>query len=202
MIKIGLTGNMTTGKTLALTKLKSLGVKTLDLDEYSKKICQSAEIKDLLQERFSYHVFYPNGQVNLSKLQQIIASDDYYRFWWHKLLVNQLNSFLPLWIFGQQKQGVPLVVVAFALIIEANWQHHFDEVWLIYSTKQAILERVQAREKIDLELASQLLATQMSDQKKRPLVQAIINNYGTIPQLEEAVEDFLTTHFGDKNYAC
>lgn len=202
MIKIGLTGNMTTGKTLALTKLKSLGVKTLDLDEYSKKICQSAEIKDLLQERFSYHVFYPNGRVNLSKLQQIIASDDYYRFWWHKLLVNQLNSFLPLWLFGQQKQGVPLVVVAFALIIEANWQHHFDEIWLIYSTKQAILERVQAREKIDLELASQLLATQMSDQKKRPLVQAIINNYGTIPQLEEAVGDFLATHFGDKNYSC
>lgn len=202
MIKIGLTGNMTTGKTLALTKLKSLGVKTLDLDEYSKKICQSAEIKDLLQERFSYHVFYPNGRVNLSKLQQIIASDDYYRFWWHKLLVNQLNSFLPLWLFGQQKQGVPLVVVAFALIIEANWQHHFDEIWLIYSTKQAILERVQAREKIDLELASQLLATQMSDQKKRPLVQAIINNYGTIPQLEEAVGDFLATHFGDKKYAC
>ena len=117
-------------------------------------------------------------------------------------MVNQLNSFLPLWLFGQQKQGVPLVVVAFALIIEANWQHHFDEVWLIYSTKQAILERVQAREKIDLELASQLLATQMSDQKKRPLVQAIINNYGTIPQLEEAVGDFLATHFGDKNYAC
>ena len=42
----------------------------------------------------------------------------------------------------------------------------------------------------------------MSDQKKRPLVQAIINNYGTIPQLEEAVGDFLATHFGDKNYAC
>lgn len=186
MRKIALTGNMFTGKTLCLNALGKLQINTFDLDAKLATIYQEKDLKDLVQERFGYHPFKRDGSLDIKKIEAIIIGDEYYRFWWHKLLYARLKKKLEFHFFCQESKKQPITIVAAAMLLEANWQNFFDEVWLVYSKREDLLERVQAGKRINKKLAEKLLKTQRDDRKKRPFVQVIINNYGTIAQLEQA----------------
>lgn len=186
MKKIALTGNMFTGKTLCLKALeRSLTINTYDLDAKLANIYQQQDLKDLVQERFGYYPFKRDGAINIKKIEEIIVGDEYYRFWWQKLIYSRLQNELELHFFRQETKKIPITIVAVAMLFEANWQDHFDEVWLVYSKKEDLLERLQVGKKITKKQAQKLLTTQRDDNKKRPFVQVIINNYGTITQLEQ-----------------
>lgn len=186
MKKIALTGNMFTGKTLCLKALeRELGINTCDLDAKLQKIYHQSDLKDLVQERFGYHPFKRDGSLDISKIEEIIVGDEYYRFWWQKLIYQKLYSELELHLFRQERKKQAVTIVAAAMLLEANWQDHFDEIWLVYSKREDLLERLQVGKKINQQMAKKLLNTQRDDRKKRPFVQVIINNYGTIAQLEQ-----------------
>jgi dephospho-CoA kinase len=188
MQKIAITGNMGTGKSLVKQILIAHNFQTLDSDEVVARLYQTPEIKDLLQEKFSYYAFYQDGSVNKRWLADKIFQDEHYRFWWQNLLWPKVKSQIELWFFAQEKKQARHTFVIVPLLFEANMQPMFDQTWLIFSQKEDILQRLQVRDKINLLLAKKRLATQIPDEKKRPLVDIIINNYGTIDELKQNVK--------------
>jgi dephospho-CoA kinase len=188
MKKIAITGNMGTGKSIVGSQLLALGYPVLDCDQVVAKLYQTSEVKDLLQAKFAYHVFHSDGQVNHKRLAQVIYTDETYRLWLQKIIWPRVKTEVELWLFGQDCQQQRQVFVLIPLLFEAGWQNDYDEVWLIYSSQTALLERLQLRDHLTLAQAKQRLATQIPDHKKRLLVSKILTNSGIIQDIKDEVK--------------
>ncbi len=76
------------------------------------------------------------------------------------------------------------------LLLEYNYTG-FDEIWLVYIDETTQLERLMARNHFTKEEAKQRIAAQMPLWKKREVADRILDNSGSIAELEKQVEDAL-----------
>ncbi|HLI81431.1 MAG TPA: dephospho-CoA kinase, partial [Candidatus Binataceae bacterium] len=82
---------------------------------------------------------------------------------------------------GERK---PIVVEA-AILIEANWQSVFDEIWLITASKEQVIARVERDRGLKPEQTEARIRAQLPDEERRKHATLVIENNGTIAQLEE-----------------
>ena len=85
-------------------------------------------------------------------------------------------------------QGVKVVVLEAAILIEANWQDLTDEIWLAKSNQEVVIERVQLRNNFTREEIIKRIQSQMSNDEREKHSDIVIDNNGTIEQLEEKVK--------------
>ena len=85
--------------------------------------------------------------------------------------------------------GVPLVVVEAAVLIEANWQDLFDEIWVVTSDQEIVISRLAERNNLSRNDAISRIQSQMSQDERITHAHVEIDNSGTILDLEKAVKD-------------
>ena len=77
------------------------------------------------------------------------------------------------------------VVVEAAILIEANWQSVFDEVWLVIASKESVVERVERDRGLKPEQTEARIKAQLPDEERRKHATLVIENNGTIAQLQQ-----------------
>ena len=85
-------------------------------------------------------------------------------------------------------QGINVVVLEAAILIEANWQDLTDEIWLAKANREVVIERVQLRNNFSREEIIKRIESQMSNNDREKHADIVIDNDGTIEQLEETVK--------------
>ena len=85
-------------------------------------------------------------------------------------------------------QGINVVVLEAAILIEANWQDLTDEIWLAKANREVVIERVQLRNNFSREEIIKRIESQMSNNDREKHADIVIDNDGTIKQLEETVK--------------
>jgi len=89
-----------------------------------------------------------------------------------------------------KKNDISLFVLDAAMIFEAKLEHMFDSTLLITADKDTRLKRAVKRHNISLEQIKSRMSLQLSESKKKDKVDYIINNNGTIKQLENRLKKF------------
>ncbi len=82
------------------------------------------------------------------------------------------------------------MVVEAALLFEAGWKDAFDEVWLVVSPFDAVLDRLQERG-LDEAAAAQRLAAATDPERARALATRVIENDGDLDALRRKVAQAL-----------
>jgi dephospho-CoA kinase len=80
----------------------------------------------------------------------------------------------------------PIVVEA-AILIEANWQPLFNEIWLVTASRERVVERIERDRGLKPEQIEARIRAQLPDEERRKHSTVVITNDGTIEELREKI---------------
>lgn len=190
MLTIGVTGGIGSGKTTVTKLLAELGAPIIDADKVGHSIYapDGPAYPDMVSA-FGKGILADDGTIDRKKLGPIVFGDP--------AALKRLNSIVHPKMFDRMKQMVdqlrgegerkPIVIEA-AVLIEANWQPLFDEIWLVIASKDRVIERVELERGLKPEQTEARIRAQLSDDARRTHATEVIINDGTIADLRVKVE--------------
>jgi len=184
MLKIGLTGNIGSGKTIVSGVFKTLGIPVYHSDEESKKFLDVPSVKNEIVKHFGYGILTNDRAINRRSLATIVFTD--------QDALNLLNSILHPRIMRDFRKWVSLqqdakyVIQEAAIIIESGFRSEFDYIIDVSCPKEIAIDRVTKRDRIDGHSVLRRMEFQMDDAEKSRLSDFVIRNDGSelvIPQV-------------------
>lgn len=187
MFVMGLTGNISCGKSSVSKMLASRGAIIIDADLLSREIY---EYDDVLEEmKLSFPEALVNGKVDRRVLAGIVFSD--------KVRLEDLNRISHKKIYElvcqslEKNRDRDLVVIDAALLLEAKFDSLADKVVLVYCNEKVQLDRLMKRDSISSEDALKRIRSQMSQEDKKKMADYLIDNSGDLEGLENEVEKLI-----------
>jgi len=184
MLKVGLTGNLGSGKSLIVKIFSILTVPVYNADHVSKTFLTDKIVQEKIRNAFGREVFSKTNEVDRKALGKIIFSDS------RKL--NTLNAILhPLvrenfrnWCNSQKEK--PYVIQEAAIIFESGFRDEFDKIIHVSCPEEIAIERAMHRDNVDRGEVLKRMRFQWKDEKKAAMSDYIILNNGfelVIPQV-------------------
>ena len=192
MYKLGITGGIGSGKTSAsdflLKSLKSVYVFNAD-KESKNHLKNSISLQHRLINKFGSDIT-DNNKLNIQKLADVAFSNKINQEILNGIMWSEVFILINNKILDCKKNDISLFVLDAAMIFEAKLEHMFDSTLLITADKDTRLKRSIKRHNISLEQIKSRMSLQLSENKKKNKADYIINNNGTIKQLENRLKKF------------
>lgn len=194
MRRIGLTGNIGSGKSIVSEIFSILGIPVYHADEQSRKFLMEPEVKARLRELFGEAIFPSGNEVDRRELAKIVFTD--------VRSLKSLNSILHPLVLDDYKKWCELyndanyTVHEAAIIYESGIAGLFDKIIHVSCPEETAVRRVIKRDGMDAGSVAMRMRFQMEDGKKAKLADYVIVNDGLeliIPQVL-SVHRLLTDH--------
>ena len=139
MKSLGITGNIGSGKSSALSFLSNNRTSTYDLDKVAKDFYKTEEkIKQQVINSFPNAISKDN-QINTNVLGKLVFNNPKNLNKLQNIVWPSLKNFILNKIKNNSSE---LIAFEGAIIIEANWHKIFDHIWIINSDLELSKERV------------------------------------------------------------
>ncbi|MFI5134490.1 MAG: dephospho-CoA kinase [Chitinophagales bacterium] len=193
MLKIGITGNIGTGKSTVCKIFETLGIPVFYADDESKKIlAHDGDVHSELRKIFGEEIFI-EGSPDRKKIADIVFHD--------RSKLEQLNALLhPAVIrkseeWFQQLSGVPYAIKEAALIYEVSGEKLLDKVIVISSPENISVQRIMQRDKVPEEEIRSRMKNQWPQKLKEDIADFVIRNddeHLLIPQVMDIHSQLLS----------
>ena len=194
---IVITGSIGTGKSTAVNIIKSLGFKVLDSDRI---VHEGYEVNSPLYKQvtntFGQEILNKDCSINRQKLGKIVFNDN------DKL--EKLNEIVHLYVLDELNKAInetkdEVIFLDIPLILEnlkrnKYYELKFDEIWLIYVKPNTQIERLRNRaiqENKNPNDVLNIIKKQIPIDEKVSMVDEVIDNEGTIEELEFKIKELL-----------
>ena len=191
MLRVGLTGGIASGKSLAMSCFRAQGACLIDADAVSLGLVKPGkEGWKRIKKNFGDDVITKNGTVDRVKLGRIIFSDDEKRGLLNHLLrpliIDEIK--IKLEQIGK-KDPLSIAVVELPLLIECGLQSDFDKIVVVMTTRETQLKRLMERNSLSRKEAEKRLNAQMDLFKKKEYADYIIENNGTKQEVKKQIKE-------------
>ncbi len=191
MLTIGLTGGIGSGKSTVSKLLAELGAPIIDADKVGHAIyAPDGPAYPDMMAAFGEGILALDRTIDRKKLGPIVFADP--------AALKRLNSIVHPKMFARMREMVdavrtggerkPIVIEA-AILIEANWQPLFNEIWLVVASRDRVIERVERDRGLKPEQTEARIKAQLSDDDRRKYATTVVTNNGTIDELRTKVGD-------------
>ncbi|EIF50453.1 dephospho-CoA kinase [Sulfurovum sp. AR] len=180
---IALTGSIATGKSSTVKLLEASGFHIIDADKIAHKILD--EQHEAIAERFGEALVH-EGKVDRKALGAIVFSDNTQRQVLEALLHPLIYDEIERLSIEQDKLGKPYFI-DIPLFFE-NERYPIKKSLVVYTTEEQQLERLMQREGYTKEEALNRIKAQIPVEEKRKRATYVIDNSGTLTQLEKECE--------------
>jgi|TARA_B110000196_G_scaffold318361_1_gene333605 dephospho-CoA kinase len=188
MFVIGLIGGIGSGKTSVSEILSSLGVDVIDADKVGHEVyIPDSEGWRKVISVFGQGIVDQQNEIDRKKLGAIVFGDPKEMDKLNKLMHPIMYKLIQEKINKLADNGVEVVILEAAILLEANWQPLTDEIWLAKSDQEIVIERVQLRNKFTREEIIKRIQSQMSNEEREKHADIVISNDGTLEELKETV---------------
>jgi len=194
MLKIGLTGNMGSGKTTVSKIFDLLGVPVFYADDAAKEVMVADPLLiEGLKTAFGKLSYFDDGTLNRKHIASIVFSNS--------TELGKLNSMVHPAVFRafdawvKSFSDVPYVIKEAALLFESDSYKLCDYTIMVQSPLEIRIQRVMQRDGLTREEVEKRNANQFSEEKKSQLANYIIKNDEkqlVIPQVLELHKLFLS----------
>ncbi len=192
MIKIGLTGNIGSGKSTVCKIFELLDVPVFYSDLEAKKLYKRDDVKLQLKHQFGDAVF-KGLEVDFKKLASVIfsnkASLDFVNNLIHPLVFEDYGRWL------ENHSNSSYTIHESAILFEHSLERRFDKTIVVYSPEEIRIQRVMKRDSVSPEDVKKRISNQLSDKLKNEKADFVVTNDGLnmlIPQIVK-INDLLTT---------
>jgi dephospho-CoA kinase len=183
---IGLTGGVGAGKSEALAALGRLGAATISSDELVHELLGTDDLRELLVERWGEQVA-PNGEVDRQRVGEIVFERPEELEWLEGVLHPRVGERIAAWR-AALPEGTELAVVEVPLLFETGMDGLFDAVVSIVAPDAERERRIGAR---GVGALADRSGRQLSQEEKAARATHVVENDGTITELEERLAKLL-----------
>lgn len=190
MKTIGLTGGIGSGKSTVSQLLGELGAFVIDADKVGHEIyLPGKEAWKQVTAAFGQDILAPDQTIDRKKLGAIVFSGEEQRKKLNSIVHPLMFTDIDSRIKAKRAEGFtkPIVVEA-AILIEANWLPLADEVWLVVTNKNAVIDRVATQRGMSAKDTEARIASQLSDAERRKYANLVIENDGSLEDLRQKVQ--------------
>ena len=195
MRTIGLTGGIGSGKSTVSKILADLGAFVIDADKVGHEIYLPGKAAwQQVSAAFGQDILAEDQTIDRKKLGALVFSS--------ADALNQLNTIVHPIMFKEIEQRIqakrdegytsPIVVEA-AILIEANWLPLADEVWVVVTEKNAVIERVAEQRGMATKDTEARIANQLSNQERFKYATVVIHNDGSLEDLQQQIQQVWST---------
>ena len=176
MLKVGLTGNIGSGKSIVAEIFSTLGIPVFHADEKSKRLLNTDAIKRKVLALFGKKILDTNGNIDRHALAGIVFSDPSslaaLDFLLHPAVIDEFLKWC------DQYSSRPYVIQEAAILLESGYSSGFDRIIHVSCPPEIAIERVVLRDAISREEVIRRMNFQWSDEMKTALSDYVIPNDG------------------------
>ena len=193
MLKVGITGNIGSGKTTISKVFEILGVPVFYADDAAKKVMVEDPILiDALKKEFGSESFFDDGSLNRKHIAGIVFNNEAELAKLNAIVHPAVFRAFDNWVAGIK--NAPYVMKEAALLFESSSYKMCDKTIMITAPLELRINRVTQRDNLTRVEIESRNARQFSEEKKVQLADFTIRNDDTeliIPQVMELHKQLL-----------
>ena len=190
MLKIAITGGAGTGKSTVARMFAELGAEVLDADAMAREaVAVGAPAWVELRRLYGAEYFHENGELNRSRLAQVVFADPEARRRLDGLIHPRVEAELQARVAELARRGVPLVLVEVPLLFETGREAAFDRVIVVAAPEADQIRRLRARDHRGEAEIRGILAAQWPLADKVARGDYVVDNGGELSYTEQQVKN-------------
>jgi dephospho-CoA kinase len=190
MLLVGLTGNIGSGKSTVAQLLSERGATIVDADVLARRaVEQGTTAYRGIVERWGTSILAPDGGVDRAALRRIVFSEPTELEQLNALVHPEVERMRVALVEQARQRGDRLVVCDIPLMFERKLTDDFDCIVLVDAPRPVRLERLVRERGLRETEAMAMIVAQMPAELKRARADFVIDNEGTLTQLDERVTE-------------
>jgi dephospho-CoA kinase len=199
MLLVGLTGNIAAGKSTVAQLLSERGATIIDADILARRAVErGTPAYDKIVQRWGSTVLGLDGLIDRAALRRIVFNDHEQLEKLNEIVHPEVERQRAALLDEARERGDRVVICDIPLLFEARLVEQFDKVILVDATRPLRLERLVKERQLPEAEAMKMIAAQMPAELKRARADHIIDNNGTIADLDQRVRAVWTTLQADE----
>lgn len=198
MFVLGITGGIGCGKSTVAAICQAAGLPLIDADQLSHQVTgPGGAALGQLQELFGEQIVTAAGGLDRTKMASLVFAD--------KSRLDQLSSIVHHFVLAEMgrqveeldQAGQRAVVLDVPIPVKQGFLDICDQVWVVWADDGIRLERLASRGMTSAE-AKRRMAMQMSRADYAALADFVIENNGSLAELEDQVNQLLDQELGQR----
>ncbi len=188
---IGITGGIASGKSTVVEEIRLAGYQVIDADAVVHDLqAKGGQLYQALLDWLGPEILTADGQLDRSKLSQLIFSSPE-----QQARSAQLQNDIIRQTLAKERdrlaQSEDLFFMDIPLLVELDYLDWFDAIWLVYVDEDKQVQRLMERNGYNQAQAQQRIAAQMPLLEKKKYATLILDNNGSLTDLQQQVRQAL-----------
>jgi len=190
MLLIGLTGNIASGKSTVARLLSERGATIIDADVLARRVVEPGmPAFDEIVRRWGQEVVAPDGGLDRDALRRLVFAHHEQLEELNEIVHPEVAAYRDRLVDEARQRGDRLVVQDIPLLFERGIVDQFDRIVLVDAPRPVRLERLMRERGLSETDSMDMITAQMPAELKRARADYIIENVGTVRELEERVSE-------------
>ena len=190
MLLVGLTGNIGSGKSTVAQLLSERGATIIDADVLARRAVElGTTAYAAIVERWGTSILAADGLIDRTALRRIVFSEPQELEQLNSIVHPEVERMRAALVELARQRGDRLVVCDIPLLFERKMTDDFDRIVLVDAPRPVRLERLVRERGLRETEAMDMIVAQMPAELKRARADFVIDNIGTLTQLDQRVTE-------------
>jgi dephospho-CoA kinase len=186
---IGLTGNIASGKSAVANLLAQKGATIIDADELARDaVIPGTPALDAIVARWGPSVLSADGTLDRAALRKTVFNNRSELDALNEIVHPEVMRLRAAEVDAARMRGDRVIVAVIPLLFERHLADEFDFIVLVDAPRDVRLERIVRDRGLEAAEAMDMIASQMPAELKRARANWVIENSGSMKDLEDEVD--------------
>lgn len=188
---VGITGGIGCGKSTVTDFFAKLGPKIVDADIAARAVVSlHSPGLTAIRDQYGSEILLPSGELDRAKLREIIFNDQRQKLWLETLLHPLIRQYISDALNKACNANTAgYNILSSPLLLETDQHQMCDTIIVIDLTKETQINRAMQRDNNSKAQIEKIIDNQLSAVQRNKKASIIINNDGTVAQLNEQVNN-------------
>jgi dephospho-CoA kinase len=194
MLLVGLTGNIAAGKSTVVRRFAERGATVVDADVLARQAVEPGmPAYTQIVRRWGNDVLAPDGMLDRAVLRQQVFGDQLQLEELNRIIHPEVLRMRDRLVAEARARGDRIVICDIPLLFERRLTEEFDRIVLVDAPRGVRLERLMHDRGLRETEAMDMIAAQMPAELKRARADYVIDNVGSVADVERAADTVWTS---------